>query len=144
MSFAVDVNILLYATFPETPFNERARAFMDACIQDGVLFYLAWPTVMGYLRISTSAAAFKQPLTPAEAMTNIESLMRLPHVRFLSETDDFWGVYRGLASETTIRGKLVPDAHLVAILRQHGIRTLYTHDRDFRKFASLEVRDPLA
>ena len=44
----------------------------------------------------------------------------------------------------TTRGNLVPDAHLAAVLRQNGIRTIYTHDRDFRKFDFLEVKDPLA
>jgi len=37
----------------------------------------------------------------------------------------------------------VPHAHLVAMLAQNGIVTLYTHDRDFRMFSLLDVRDPL-
>jgi len=37
---------------------------------------------------------------------------------------------------------LVPDAHLATVLRQHGVRTLYTSDRDFLKFRFLDVRDP--
>lgn len=28
------------------------------------------------------------------------------------------------------------------ILFQHGVRTLYSNDRDFLKFESLDVRDP--
>jgi uncharacterized protein len=36
----------------------------------------------------------------------------------------------------------VPDAHLAALLRQHGVGTLYTRDADFRKFTFLELRDP--
>ena len=43
-----------------------------------------------------------------------------------------------------LRGNLVPDAHVAAILFQHGVGTLYTHDRDFRRFDSLEVRDPFS
>jgi hypothetical protein len=39
---------------------------------------------------------------------------------------------------------VVPDARLVAVLRQHGVRILYSSDRDFRRFDFLEVRDPLA
>jgi hypothetical protein len=38
----------------------------------------------------------------------------------------------------------VPDAHLATVVRQHGIRILYSSDRDFRRFDFLEVRDPLA
>ena len=43
-----------------------------------------------------------------------------------------------------MRGNLVPDAHLAALLKQHGVRTLFTRDADFRKFRFLDVRDPFA
>jgi predicted nucleic acid-binding protein len=43
-----------------------------------------------------------------------------------------------------IRGNAVPDAHLATLLRQHGVSTLYTDDRDLRKFDFLNVRDPFA
>ena len=39
---------------------------------------------------------------------------------------------------------LVPDAHLAALARAHGVRTIYMHDRDFRRFPLLEVVDPVA
>jgi predicted nucleic acid-binding protein len=35
-----------------------------------------------------------------------------------------------------------PDGHVAAILFQHGVRTLYTNDRNFRKFESLDVKNP--
>ncbi len=77
-------------------------------------------------------------------MANIETLLNLPHARFLSEEDGFWNIYRAATAEVPTRGNLVPDAHLAALLRQHGVKTLYTHDRDFLKFSSLDVRDPLS
>jgi predicted nucleic acid-binding protein len=61
----------------------------------------------------------------------------------IGEQEGFWRVYSEVTSEVPTRGNLVPDAHLAALLRQNGIRTLYTHDRDFRKFDFLEVKDPL-
>ena len=75
-------------------------------------------------------------------MDNVEALTRLPHVRLLSEEEGFWEIYRGVTGEVNVRGNLVPDAHLAALLRQHGIRTLYTNDSDFRKFSFLDVRNP--
>ncbi len=65
-------------------------------------------------------------------------------MRCLAEEEGFWDVYRGITGRIPVRGNLVPDAHLAALLRQHGIKTLYTHDRDFRKFDFLDVRDPVA
>jgi predicted nucleic acid-binding protein len=36
----------------------------------------------------------------------------------------------------------VPDAHVAALMRQHGVRVIYTRDRDFRQFDGIEPRDP--
>jgi toxin-antitoxin system PIN domain toxin len=144
MSFAIDVNILLYASDTGSPHFERAKAFIESCIAQREVFYVGWPTVMSYLRIATHPAVFDHPLSPDEAMANIESLHNLPHARFLSEDEGFWAVYRTITSEVPTRGNLVPDAHLAALLRSHGVKTLYTHDRDFLKFPFLDVRDPLA
>jgi len=144
MSFAIDVNILLYATDTNSPHFDRAKSFLDSCIAQKEVFCLGWPTVMSYLRIATHPAVFDHPLSPDEAMANMETLLNLAHARFLSEDEGFWAVYRDVTSEVPARGNLVPDAHLAALLRFHRIRTLYTHDRDFLKFAFLDVRDPLA
>lgn len=71
-------------------------------------------------------------------------MLALPHCRALGEDEGFWAVYRSVTSGVPARGNLVPDAHLAAVLQQHGIVKLYTHDRDFRKFDFLQVIDPLA
>ena len=144
MSFALDANLLLYASDSDSPFHQKAKAFLKSCMQQRDLFCIAWPTIMTYLRIATHPAVFNRPLTADEAMTNVETLLRLPHARFLAEEDGFWDLYREMTSQVPTRGNLVPDAHLAALLRQHGVRTLYTHDRDFLQFPFLDVRDPLA
>ncbi len=77
-------------------------------------------------------------------MRNLAALLALPHVRAVAEMEGFLDAYRHVAGTTVLRGNLVPDAPLAAILFQHGIRTLYTCDRDFRKFESLDVRDPFS
>ena len=45
-------------------------------------------------------------------------------------------IYKDLVYLTT------PDAHLVALMRQHGVSTIYTRDRGFRRFDGLTVLDP--
>jgi hypothetical protein len=40
--------------------------------------------------------------------------------------------YRHVAGEIPVRGNLVPDAHVAAILFQHGVRMIYSNDRDFQ------------
>ena len=142
MSFSCDVNVLLYASDQGSPVQEAARRFLEEAAAGGDLMCLGWPTIMSYLRIATHPGIFSAPLSPAEALANVEALAGLPHVRLLAEEEGFLEIYREVAGGLPVRGNLVPDAHLVALLRQHGVRTLYTRDADFRKFAFLDVRDP--
>lgn len=143
MSFAVDVNILLYASDAHCAEHARASRFLEARAMGTELMYLAWPTVMSYLRMATHPRIFSEPLSPAEAARNIEALIALPHCRVVGEAEGFWQAWRASTQGLAVRGNLVPDAHLAALLRQHGISRLYTHDRDFRKFDFLEVIDPI-
>ena len=144
MSAAIDVNALLYASDEGSPFHERARQFLAERAASRDLLCLAWPTVMGYLRISTHPGIFAHPLTPTEAMANVGALVTLPHVRLLAEEDGFWEAYQELVRSWPARGNQVPDAHLAALLRQHGVGTLYTSDTDFRRFDFLRIVNPFA
>lgn len=142
MSYAVDVNVLLYASDEASPKSNAARQFLERCAAGPEILCLGWPTLASYLRLATHPAIFSHPLTPEEAAQNVESLLSLPHVRALSEQDGFWDVYREVTRGLPTRGNDVPDAHLAALLRQHDVPTLYTNDRDFLRFGFLKVRSP--
>lgn len=144
MSFGIDVNILLYASDESCEQFAPASAFLQRCAAGREVFCLAWLTVMSYMRMATHPAIFGKPLSPAEASQNIQALLALPHCRVVGEEDGFWDVYQAITKDVPARGNLVPDAHLAAVLTQHGVKTLHTRDKDFRKFTFLDVRDPFA
>ena len=144
MSYSLDVNLLLYSSDTSSPFHDQARNFLQSCMSGRDILYLGWPTIMSYLRIATHPSIFDEPLTPEEAMANVEALLNLPHSRCLAEEDGFWETWRATAGEVSVRGNLVPDAHLAALLRFHGVRRIYTHDRNLRRFDFLDVQDPFA
>ena len=144
MSFSCDVNVLLYASDAASPVHRKAVEFLEQASTEGDLFCLGWPTVMSYLRLSTHPGIFRTPLAPAQALGNIDALVEQPRVRLLAEEPGFLDAYRTVTEGVIVRGNLVPDAHLAALLRHHGVRTLYTRDADFRKFPFLDVRDPFA
>lgn len=144
MSYSVDANLLLHASDTTSPFHAKATDWLRAQINEPEILYLAWPVAFSYLRIATHPRIFDAPLTPREALANLQSLKSLPRVRFLEETSTLLDVYSQLTDALSVRGNLVPDAHLAAILFQHGVRRLYTNDSDFRKFDFLDVRNPFA
>lgn len=142
MSFSVDVNVFVHAVNERSTHHAAARVFLERKVEGPELFCVAWITAMAFVRISTHMGALGVPLTPEKAVGGLHSLAAQPHVRFLSEREGFLDAYRRVTERQVVRGKLVPDAHLATILWQHGVRTLYTSDRDFRRFDFLDVRDP--
>jgi toxin-antitoxin system PIN domain toxin len=142
MSYAIDANLLLYASDQESPFHDRAVTLLDEIAIGPEIVYLFWPIAMAYLRIATHPAIFANPLSHVDARANLDSLLALPHVQAVGEDDRFWDRFREVADDVRPTGNLVPDAHIVALMLSHGIRTIVTRDRDYRSFSGIRVRDP--
>jgi len=118
VTITVDANVLVYASNTADPAHPTARALVERLAAGPELVYLFWPTLMGYLRIVTHPA-LPRPLTPAEEA-------------------GFSELYRATAGDHA-RGNHVPDAHLAALMRQHGVRVMYSRDRGFRRFDFIEA-----
>lgn len=144
MSATLDANILLYASDEASDVHHEALAFVKGVAASEELLYLFWPTVLAYLRIATHPSIFEAPLSRADATENIDRLLALPHVQTAGEPDRFWATYRAVAGDAEASGNLVPDAHLVALMIGQGVRTIWTRDRDYRRFAGIDARDPFA
>ena len=143
MSYSIDANVLIYASDVSSPEHAAARRFLTARAADPDLLCLTWSTVMAYQRIVTHPAIFAHPLEPLAAWENIQSLLTLPRTRMITEEPGFADDYLSVTHEVVTKGNLVPDAHIATLLRQHGVRRIYTTDTDFRKFTFLEVVNPL-
>lgn len=142
MSVTVDANILVYASNEGDPAHERALELVAQLAKGPGLVHLFWPAIVAYLRIVTHPSILPRPLAGNEAVANVTALLSRPHVRAVGELDGFWDVFRETAGES-VRGNEIPDGHIAALMRQHGVRTIYTRDRGFRRFEWIEVRNPL-
>jgi toxin-antitoxin system PIN domain toxin len=143
MSYSIDANVLLYASNSACAEYAAASEFLENRAEDPDLLCLTWPVLMAYQRIATHPAIFDRPLDPDVAWRNIDGLLALPRTRVLREEEGFGDAYRETSASLHVRGNLVPDAHIATILRQHGVTRIYTADADFRKFAFLEVINPI-
>ena len=62
--------------------------------------------------------------------------MASPRCRVIGEEHGFRRIYREIAGEVPTRGNLVPDAHLAALLRKHGVcGKIPTSDYHFERSA---------
>jgi predicted nucleic acid-binding protein len=61
----------------------------------------------------------------------------------LTESTTHWTTLRELLVDGRIGGAQVHDARVAALCRQHGVRELWSADRDFSRFPGLKVVNPL-
>ena len=143
MSVTIDANVLVYASNEADASHSVARSLVERLAAGPDLVYLFWPTIMRYLRIVTHPAILTRSLSFIEARDNVSTLIERPHVRAPGEGDGFWDLYVETV-RVNARGNEIPDAQIVALMRQHGVATIYTRDRDLRRYEQIDVRDPFA
>jgi toxin-antitoxin system PIN domain toxin len=138
----LDVNLLLYAYDEGSPLHDRAKRWLTRQFNAPERTGLAMQTVLAFVRLTTNARIFEQPLLIDEACTIVSDWLARPSVLLLEPTDRHWSLFVELATSSQSRGPLVPDADLAATAIEHGA-TLCTHDRDFARFEGLRLEYPL-
>lgn len=69
--------------------------------------------------------------------------MESPSLQLISELKGHWTDLRAVAEPARIRGGAIHDARIVAICREHGVRELWSADRDLARFGGLTIVNPL-
>ena len=140
---AVDTNLLVYAHRPEMPFHERARAVLADAVKGAEPVSVPWPCVHEFLAVVTNPRIFREPTPIDAALDAVRALQRALTGSFLAEGEDYLDALDALARRARIRGAAIHDARIAAICRYHGVRELWSADRDFSRFPRLPVRNPL-
>ncbi len=142
MSLLIDSNVLLHAANRASPHHAVARDFVERH-RAGAGFCVTWSVLYEWLRVATHPAVFRRPLSPAAAREYVRSLAADPRVEVLLETGRHATVLEDLLGESPpIRGNRYHDAHIAALMREHGVSTIATCDGHFRLFRFLKVIDP--
>lgn len=140
---ALDTNILVYAHRADSPFHRAAATSVRALAEGRTAWAIAWPCVHEFYSIVTHASIYRPPTPPAQALDQIDAWLESPTLVLLGETAGYWSVLRTILASGAIAGPRVHDARIAAICRQHGVRELWSADRDFSRFPQLTVRNPL-
>ncbi len=142
--FVVDTNILIYAADSHCQEHARCRALLEEWRKDLLPWYTTWGILYEFLRVSTHPRVFQRPLSIDQAWRFVDILLASPSLRVLSEGRHHAEVAARTFQEIQgLRGNLLHDAHTAILMREHGIRRIYTRDTDFHRFPFLEVVDPL-
>jgi toxin-antitoxin system PIN domain toxin len=140
---AIDTNILVYAHRQDAQWHDVAYDRLTELAEGRTSWAIPWPCLHEFLAIVTHPRIFAPP-TPADAaIDQVEAWLESPSLTLLSETEGYWRDLRTTLQEGRILGPQVHDARVAALCRLHGVRELWTVDRDFGRFPGLTARNPL-
>ena len=111
--------------------------------ESGAPWAIPWPCIHEFLAIVTHPRIYLPPTPLPAAIDQVDAWLESPSLVLLGETVDHWPTIKPLLSHGKITGPQVHDARVAAIAVAHGVRELWTADRDFSRFADLAVKNPL-
>ena len=134
----------MYAHRGDSPFHAVAAAKLTELAEGRGPWAIPWPCLHEFLAIVTHPRIYDPPTPAANALDQVEAWLESPTLVLLSESEQHWAHLRDLVIGGHAVGGRVHDARVAALCRQHGIRELWSADRDFGRFAGLTVLNPLA
>jgi len=140
---AVDTNLLVYAHREDSPWYEHAYAQLAELAEGRAPWAIPWPCLHEFLAIVTHSRIYAPPTPLPAAMEQVEAWLESPSLHLLSETEGYWQALRAALETGRIAGPQVHDARVAVLCRLHGVRELWTADRDFSRFPNLTVRNQL-
>ena len=139
---AIDTNILIYAHRADAPFHAVARRCVRALAEGRAAWAIPWPCVHEFLAVVTRRRVFDPPTPVETALVQIDAWLESPSLVLLGDGPGYWVEVRALVAAAHVVGPQVHDARVAALCRLHGVRELWTADRDFSRF-DLPTRNPL-
>ena len=140
---AVDTNLLVYAHRKDSPWHEAAAERLRGLAEQPAPWAIPWPCLHEFLAIVTHPRIYAPPTPAPIALDQVNAWLESPSLMLLGETAGYWPVLRETVGAGQATGGLVQDARVAALCRYHGVRELWSADRDFSRFPHVTVRNPL-
>jgi toxin-antitoxin system PIN domain toxin len=140
---AVDTNILVYAHRLDSDFHGVAMQAVRSLAEGGEPWAIPWPCVHEFLSVTTNSRIYRQPTPIDNAITQVEIWMESPWLRLVGESAVYWKDLTSILTHGRINGPMVHDARVAAICRSHGVRELWSADRDFSRMSGVKIVNPL-
>lgn len=140
---ALDTNILVYAHRPESPFHVTAKDRLVELAEGRAPWAIPLHCLIEFASVVTHTRLWKSPSSVQAVDAQVGAWLESPSVRVLGEDRDFWPVFAQCLQEARTAGGAVHDTRVAACCRYHGVRELWTADRDFSRYPWLATRNPL-
>lgn len=143
--FVVDTNVLVYTSNRDSPFHDPCRSRLAEWQRQASAWFLTWGICYEFLRVVTHPRILSAPWKARNAWGFLAGLLATPSLSLLVPTERHARVAQEVFEEIpSLAGNIMHDAETAILMREHGIKTIYTRDTDFHRFRFLDVVDPTA
>ena len=140
---AVDTNLLVYAHRRDSSFHDAAADALRKLAEGRAPWAIPWPCVHEFLAIATHPRIFKPPTTLPAALDQVQAWLASPSLVLLGESPGYGERLMETLSSARTTGAKIHDGRIAALCLHHGVRELWSADRDFSRFPALRIRNPL-
>jgi toxin-antitoxin system PIN domain toxin len=139
----IDTNLLLYATIGGFPQHRRAEHWLNQKFASTQRIGLPWHSLLGYVRLASNKAAFKNGPSVDEAWATVREWLSSSNVWIPQPTSRHGDILSELFATAKVSSRFVMDMHLAALSIEHDL-TVCSNDSDFAQFAQIRWFNPLA
>ena len=90
----------------------------------------------------THPRVFSPPTPLDTALRELDGLFDSPAITLLGEGPGHRAHMGRMISAGRATGNIAHDAHIAALLREHGVQEFWSSDKDFSRFPGILVRNP--
>lgn len=144
MAGVIDTCVLTYAVNTDADEHKAARAFLQEVGRSADRWYLTEGILYEFLRVVTHPKVFDRPLTWQQALSFLSPFTDRDRFSILSATEHHWSALAEILAQLhRPGGNLFFDVRTAVLMREHGVRAIYTADTDFLQFEDLDVINPM-
>ena len=137
-----DINLLVYAYVSDAPHHADARVWWEGCLNRPGVVGLPWAVMLGFVRIMSSSAVFRDAMPPVEALGHVRLWLVRPQTQILIPGPRHLDILADIMGSSRAPGHMTTDAHLAALAIETQAE-LHSNNLDFGRFPGLRWRNPL-
>lgn len=140
---AVDTTLLVFAHRRDSDFHAAAANRIRELAERNETWAVPWLCLYEFLAVVTHPEIYDPPTALHQALAQVSAWLESPSLVLLAEGPGYEDRLFAVLRDSRVVGLRIHDARIAALCLYHGVQELWSADRDFTRFPSLAVRNPL-